>query len=177
MKSPVIYYFQIFIEIICRCLSVMNNKKQRSIIWKKFYIGSEAFCEKRQRTKDGTLTYSSIDIFPCRDLSVGLRMVFFPLKNPPKRLVNFSVFHFEVVCRWYHQAINKKKHQKWFPENMGILATKWVNPFCPSIAFHIGTIHLTGFSMKRNTGLKRVKKAFFCPREIKNRTLFYLQQF
>ena len=32
LKSPVIYRFQIFIEIICRCLSVMYNRKPRNII-------------------------------------------------------------------------------------------------------------------------------------------------
>ena len=69
LKGTVIYYFQIFIEIICRCLSVMYNRKQRSIICKQLYIGREAFCkiinvnEKQKRTKDGILRHSSIDIF------------------------------------------------------------------------------------------------------------------
>ena len=82
LKGPVIYYFQIFIEIICRCLSVMYNRKQRGIICKQFYIGSEAFSkiinvnQKQQRTKDGTLRYSSIDIFPSRDLTVEEYVLF-----------------------------------------------------------------------------------------------------
>ena len=45
LKGPVIYYFQIFIEIICRFLSVMYNRKQRNIIWKQLCIGSETFCK------------------------------------------------------------------------------------------------------------------------------------
>ena len=71
LKRPVIYYFQIITEIICRCLNVTYNTKQRSTIYKQLYIGSEAFCKiihvnkKQQRTRDGTLWYSSIDIFPC----------------------------------------------------------------------------------------------------------------
>ena len=35
LKGPVIYYFQIITEIICRCLNVTYNKKQRSIKLKK----------------------------------------------------------------------------------------------------------------------------------------------
>ena len=111
LKSPVIYYFQIFIEIIWRCLSVMYNRKQRSIICKQIYIGSEAFCkiinenQNQQRTKDGTLRYSSIDIFFMQRLvRWGLHVVFFPLKNPPEGLVNFQIFHFELLSRWYHHA-------------------------------------------------------------------------
>ena len=106
LKVLAIYYFQIFIEVICRCLSVMDNRKQRGIICKQLYIGSKAFCkiinvnQKQQRTKDGTLRYSSIDIFPCRDLSVeDCALFFFSLKNPPEGLVNFLIFHFELVCR------------------------------------------------------------------------------
>ena len=43
---------------------------------KWLYIGSEAFCkiinvnQKQKRTKDGTLRYFNIDIFPCGDMSV-----------------------------------------------------------------------------------------------------------
>ena len=42
---------------------------------------------------------------------------------------------------------------------------KWINPFQPSATFHIETSNLfcsskqmTGFYMKRNTGLTRVKR-------------------
>ena len=95
LKGPVIYYFQIFIEIICRCLSVMYNRKQRGIICKQLYIGSEAFCkiinvnQKQQKTKDGTLRYSSIDIFPCRDLSVEDYALFLSLKKFSNRFCKF----------------------------------------------------------------------------------------
>ena len=86
MKDPIIYYFKVFIEIIC-CLSVMYKRKQRGIKCKQLYIGSEAFCKiinvnkKQQRTKDGTLRYSSIDIFPCGDLSLRTMRCFLSFKK------------------------------------------------------------------------------------------------
>ena len=95
LKDPVIYYSQIFIEIICRCLSVIYNRKQRNIISKQLYIGSETFCkiinvnQKQQRTKDGTLKYSSIDILPCGDLSVENYALFFSFKKSSKRFSKF----------------------------------------------------------------------------------------
>ena len=45
LKGPVIYYFQTFIEIFCKCLSVMYNEKQKSIIWKQLCIDSEVICK------------------------------------------------------------------------------------------------------------------------------------
>ena len=112
MKSPVLYDFQIFIEIICRCLIVMYNRKQRSIICKQLYIGSESFYEiindlqKQQRTTDGSLRYSSTDIFSCRDLPIEDHTLFFSIKKSSKRFSKFSIFHFELVCRWYHTLSN-----------------------------------------------------------------------
>ena len=51
--------------------------------------------------------------------------------------------------------------------NVYYIDTKWVNPFQPSVAFHMETSYLfcrakqmNGFYMKHNTGLKRVKHNF-----------------
>ena len=61
-----------FADVWVSCTT--ENKEVSSA--KQLYIGSEAFFEiinvnlKQQRTKHGTLRYSSINIFPCRDLSV-----------------------------------------------------------------------------------------------------------
>ena len=71
LKSPFIYYFQIFIEIICRCLSVMYNRKQRSVLGEQLFC-SESFCKiinvnlKQQRTKDETLILFHLEICPLR---------------------------------------------------------------------------------------------------------------
>ena len=104
LEGPVIYHFEIFIEIICRCSSVTYNRKQKSIICKQLCIGSEAFFkiininQKQQKTKDGTLRYSSIDIFSCRDLFIKDYTLFSFLENPPIGLVNSPILHFELVC-------------------------------------------------------------------------------
>ena len=103
LKGPDIYYFQIFIEIICRFLTVMYNRKQRSIVCKQLCIGSGAFCkiinvnQKQQRTKDETLRYSSIDIFSCRDLTgKNYTRCFLSFKKSSKRFSKFSDIPFWV---------------------------------------------------------------------------------
>ena len=99
----IIYYFQIFVEIICRCLSVMHNRKQRSIICKQPCIGSDAFWkiinvnQKQQRTKDGTLRYSRIDIFSCREISqLRTTRCFLSFKKSSKRFSKFPDIPFCV---------------------------------------------------------------------------------
>ena len=111
LKGPVVHDFQIFIEIISRCLIVMYNRKQRGIICKQLYIGSKTFCkiinvnQKQQRTKNGTLRYFIIDIFHLETWPLrATRCFLYFKKNPPEGSVNFPIFHFELVCRWYHNA-------------------------------------------------------------------------
>ena len=92
LKGLVIYYFQIFTEIISKCLSVMYNRKQRSIIRKQLYLGSEAFCEiinvnqKQERTKNGTpaLIYFHVETCPLRTTRC-----FLSFKKSSKRFSKF----------------------------------------------------------------------------------------
>ena len=134
-----------FFEIICRCLSVMYNRKQSGIICKQVYIDSETFCKiinvyrKQQRTKNLTLRHSSTDIFPCTDLSVeDCAFFFIPLKNSPEGLVNFPIFHFELVvddtimphlikCFWYFKkdASNFESHIKRFIYLSRVIDNSW----------------------------------------------------
>ena len=65
----------------------------------------------------------------------------------------------------FSRICNANKSKVTFLVQKGASVMKGVNPFQPSVTFHIETRHLfssayqvTGFCMKRNTGLKGLTK-------------------